>query len=128
MLGSVRGARGNSRPYREGPFASHLVACSRPGRGRCSPLPTTASAPLLRTGAAWPMPLVGPDKEAAMPDFGRRDFVVVSATLAAARPAGGASAQPQSLGAVAFPTSARSPEAQARFERGVAALHSFWYP
>lgn len=32
------------------------------------------------------------------------------------------------LGTVRFPTSARSGEAQAHFLRGVAALHSFWYP
>src|SRR5262245_9429564 len=32
------------------------------------------------------------------------------------------------LGTVNFPTSARSAEAQAHFLRGVAALHSFWYP
>jgi hypothetical protein len=32
------------------------------------------------------------------------------------------------LGSVRFPTSARSQEAQAHFLRGVAALHSFWYP
>ena len=32
------------------------------------------------------------------------------------------------LGTVDFQTSARSGEAQARFVRGVAALHSFWYP
>jgi hypothetical protein len=31
------------------------------------------------------------------------------------------------LGSLAFPTSAKNPEAQALFERGVAALHSFWY-
>lgn len=31
------------------------------------------------------------------------------------------------LGVVEFPTSARSPQAQAHFLRGVAALHSFWY-
>lgn len=31
------------------------------------------------------------------------------------------------LGSVAFPTSATNPEAQKLFERGVAALHSFWY-
>jgi hypothetical protein len=31
-------------------------------------------------------------------------------------------------GKVEFPTSARSDEAQAHFLRGVAALHSFWYP
>ena len=31
------------------------------------------------------------------------------------------------LGTVAFPTSAKDPQAQALFERGVAALHSFWY-
>ena len=31
------------------------------------------------------------------------------------------------LGTVAFPTSAKNPQAQALFERGLAALHSFWY-
>ncbi|HEV7242887.1 MAG TPA: hypothetical protein VGQ36_26915 [Thermoanaerobaculia bacterium] len=31
------------------------------------------------------------------------------------------------LGSLAFPTSATNPDAQAQFERGVAALHSFWY-
>jgi tetratricopeptide (TPR) repeat protein len=31
------------------------------------------------------------------------------------------------LGTVAFPTSAKNPRAQALFERGLAALHSFWY-
>jgi hypothetical protein len=39
-----------------------------------------------------------------------------------------AHAQGSRLGSVRFPTSARSPEAQAHFLRGVAALHSFWYP
>lgn len=37
------------------------------------------------------------------------------------------SANAADLGSVAFPTSAQNPEAQASFERGVAALHSFWY-
>ncbi|MGH8514226.1 MAG: hypothetical protein ACREV8_09860, partial [Gammaproteobacteria bacterium] len=32
------------------------------------------------------------------------------------------------LGTVNFPTSAQSKEAQTHFLRGVAALHSFWYP
>jgi hypothetical protein len=32
------------------------------------------------------------------------------------------------LGTVNFPTSAQSKRAQAHFQRGVAALHSFWYP
>ena len=32
------------------------------------------------------------------------------------------------LGSVKFPTSAKSQEAQEHFLRGVAALHSFWYP
>lgn len=35
---------------------------------------------------------------------------------------------PPKLSKVDFPTSARSEEAQAHFLRGVAALHSFWYP
>ena len=42
--------------------------------------------------------------------------------------AAGARAQDLRLGAMAFPTSAQSPEAQEHFVRGVAALHSFWYP
>jgi hypothetical protein len=41
--------------------------------------------------------------------------------------ASGACAQPANLGTVDFPTS-RSPQAQAHFLRGVAALHAFWYP
>lgn len=31
------------------------------------------------------------------------------------------------LGTVSFPTSTKNPAAQAEFERGIAALHSFWY-
>ncbi len=38
------------------------------------------------------------------------------------------SANQDELGTVDFPTSTRSREAQAHFLRGVAALHSFWYP
>ena len=38
-----------------------------------------------------------------------------------------ASAHAADLGSVAFPTSAKNPQAQALFERGLAALHSFWY-
>jgi tetratricopeptide (TPR) repeat protein len=38
-----------------------------------------------------------------------------------------ASAQAPKLGAVEFPTSTSSKEAQEHFVRGVAALHSFWY-
>src|SRR5215831_16484019 len=45
-------------------------------------------------------------------------FMLLSATTALA--------QPSRLGKVDFPTSG-SPEAQASFLRGVAALHSFWY-
>jgi tetratricopeptide (TPR) repeat protein len=37
------------------------------------------------------------------------------------------SANAADLGSVAFPTSATNAEAQALFERGLAALHSFWY-
>jgi tetratricopeptide (TPR) repeat protein len=40
----------------------------------------------------------------------------------------GARAQESRLGTVDFPTSATSAEAQAHFLRGLAALHSFWYP
>ncbi|MGQ0811547.1 MAG: hypothetical protein ACT4OO_10030, partial [Nitrospiraceae bacterium] len=39
-----------------------------------------------------------------------------------------APSNPAKLGTVHFPTSARSDKAQAHFLRGVAALHSFWYP
>lgn len=39
-----------------------------------------------------------------------------------------ASAPSLRLGEIDFPTSARSAEAQRHFLRGVAALHSFWYP
>ena len=57
----------------------------------------------------------------------RRDlFLLPSALLVTARPM--QAAQARSLGTVQFPTSANSPDAQACFERGVAALHSFWYP
>jgi tetratricopeptide (TPR) repeat protein len=38
-----------------------------------------------------------------------------------------AKAQQAALGSVDFPTSAKSPEAQKHFVRGVAALHSFWF-
>src|SRR5689334_3302935 len=34
---------------------------------------------------------------------------------------------PEQLGKVSFPTSC-DPKTQARFERGVALLHSFWFP
>ena len=61
-----------------------------------------------------------------MPAAHRRDLFLLPAAMLAA-PAGAAPARPGPLGTVTFPTSARLPEAQARFERGVAALHSFWY-
>jgi hypothetical protein len=48
--------------------------------------------------------------------------------IATALPIADAHAQGSRLGAVQFPTSAQSEEAQAHFVRGVAALHSFWYP
>ena len=50
------------------------------------------------------------------------------AAIATALPIADAHAQGSRLGAVQFPTSAQSEEAQAHFVRGVAALHSFWYP
>ena len=43
-------------------------------------------------------------------------------------PARASAQERDGLGAIEFPTSARSREAQAHFVRGVAALHSFWYP
>lgn len=48
--------------------------------------------------------------------------------VAIAMLAASARAQEARLGTVDFPTSAGSAEAQAHFLRGVAALHSFWYP
>ena len=52
----------------------------------------------------------------------------VWAAIATALLIANAHAQGSRLGSVQFPTSAQSQEAQAHFERGVAALHSFWYP
>jgi tetratricopeptide (TPR) repeat protein len=48
--------------------------------------------------------------------------------ITTALPIANAHAQGSRLGSVQFPTSAQSQEAQAHFVRGVAALHSFWYP
>jgi len=49
-------------------------------------------------------------------------FVLITALSAEA------STQKPTLGEIRFPTSAQSEQAQAHFLRGVAALHSFWYP
>jgi tetratricopeptide (TPR) repeat protein len=51
-----------------------------------------------------------------------RSILLLTALLAF-----GAADAPGDLGSVEFPTSARSPEAQRHFLRGVAALHNFWY-
>jgi tetratricopeptide (TPR) repeat protein len=56
----------------------------------------------------------------------RTVFLVFLASMLALRVAA-ALAQESTLGSVNFPTSG-SPQAQAHFLRGVAALHSFWYP
>ena len=53
-------------------------------------------------------------------------FLVFLASMLALRITA-ALAQESTLGRVNFPTSG-SPQAQAHFLRGVAALHSFWYP
>jgi hypothetical protein len=55
-------------------------------------------------------------------------IVLGLAALALVIRAADTEAPPSRLGKVEFPTSARSQEAQAHFLRGVAALHSFWYP
>jgi hypothetical protein len=55
----------------------------------------------------------------------RASFLLIVSLLGLS--AGVVRAQPATLGTVDFPTSA-SPQAQAHFLRGVAALHSFWYP
>jgi tetratricopeptide (TPR) repeat protein len=57
-------------------------------------------------------------------DVGLHACTVVAAAWLVA----GAHAQESRLGTVQFPTSARAQEAQAHFVRGVAAMHSFWYP
>ena len=54
--------------------------------------------------------------------------LTVLGALAILALAGQSRAQGPGLGTVEFLTSARSQEAQSRFLRGVAALHSFWYP
>jgi hypothetical protein len=56
-----------------------------------------------------------------------KSFVLLIATLLAVL-ADAAAAQNTTLGKVDFSTSAQSPKAQDHFLRGVAALHSFWYP
>jgi tetratricopeptide (TPR) repeat protein len=48
--------------------------------------------------------------------------------ITVAAPASRLAAQGPRLGVIDFPISARSEEARAHFVRGVAALHSFWYP
>jgi hypothetical protein len=61
--------------------------------------------------------------------FACASAMAVCATLIIAwQSAEAAAASLGKLGTVNFPTSARSAEAQAHFLRGVAALHSFWYP
>src|SRR5215217_8817720 len=57
-------------------------------------------------------------------------FLVISVLVAtaAAMLTIASRAQDARLGTVQFPTSAKSHEPQARFQHGVAALHSFWYP
>jgi hypothetical protein len=57
-------------------------------------------------------------------------FLVISVLVAtaAAMLTIASRAQDARLGTVQFLTSAKSHEAQARFQHGVAALHSFWYP
>ncbi|GKS56994.1 hypothetical protein YTPLAS18_05210 [Nitrospira sp.] len=54
--------------------------------------------------------------------------LMLLAPLASLDSAAHESAKLGKLGTVHFPTSARSRDAQAHFLRGVAALHSFWYP
>ena len=58
----------------------------------------------------------------------RWSLLLTLGIIAIAMPTSETHAQESRLGSVKFATSAKSPEAQARFLRGVAALHSFWYP
>src|SRR5262249_1423306 len=51
----------------------------------------------------------------------------IQATFAHDDPKQAAGLPPEELGKVSFPTSC-DPKVQARFERGVALLHSFWFP
>src|SRR5262245_39638954 len=55
-------------------------------------------------------------------------LAVCAALTTAWQSAQAESARLGKLGTVNFPTSTHSAEAQAHFLRGVAALHSFWYP
>jgi tetratricopeptide (TPR) repeat protein len=57
----------------------------------------------------------------------RRATLPLLATILIVSMTTSASAQAAKLGAVEFPTSTSSKEAQGHFVRGVAALHSFWY-
>lgn len=57
----------------------------------------------------------------------RRAALALCAALGIASSTTGALAQSAKLGAVEFPTSTSSKQAQEHFIRGVAALHSFWY-
>ncbi|HEV8110128.1 MAG TPA: hypothetical protein VGP97_21645 [Burkholderiales bacterium] len=54
-------------------------------------------------------------------------FVPMAAVSAHDDPKDAAGRPPEQLGKVSFPTSC-DPKVQARFERGVALLHSFWFP
>jgi len=53
--------------------------------------------------------------------------LLIQATFAHDDPPQTTGKAPERLGSVAFPTSC-DPKVQARFERGVALLHSFWFP
>jgi tetratricopeptide (TPR) repeat protein len=63
-----------------------------------------------------------------MPGWDRSRGVAALGAIVAIFLLGPALAAESGLGQIEFATSAKSQEAQAHFERGVAALHSFWYP
>ena len=54
-------------------------------------------------------------------------LVCLSAALASAQHEGHGGGPPEKLGKVHFETSCK-PEVRADFDRGVALLHSFWFP
>src|SRR4051795_8239448 len=63
-----------------------------------------------------------------VPHLLRRWTLISALVTTVALPASQLGAQDPGQGAITFPTSAQSSEAQAHVVRSIAALHSFWYP
>src|SRR5688500_18901262 len=95
-------------------------------------------SPKLRRSFGTFGPLVGsmrsrttfqPSKETLMKRLYCMLLLACAGPLASAHEAhvGASGRPPEQLGSVSFPTSC-DPAVQAQFERGVALLHSFWFP